>query len=98
MIRVQLPPPLRTLARITGEVEVALNGPATINSVIDAIEVKYPMLAGTIREHKTGRRRAYVRYFACGQDLSLEPMSTPLPSAIVDGKEPLIVLGAISGG
>lgn len=98
MIRVQLPPPLRTLARINGEVSLPVSGPVTIGAAIDAIEAKYPMLAGTIREHETGKRRAYVRYFACGQDLSLEPMSTPLPSAIVDGKEPLIVLGAISGG
>jgi hypothetical protein len=98
MIRVQLPPPLRTLARISGEVTLTVRSPATIDAVIDAIEAKYPMLAGTIREHQTERRRAYVRYFACGKDLSLEPMSTRIPQAIVDGKEPFIVLGAISGG
>lgn len=98
MIRIQLPPPLRTLARISGEVVVSTDGPATIGSVIDAIEAKYPMLAGTIREHETGKRRAYVRYFACGQDLSLEPMSTQIPQVVVDGREPFIVLGAISGG
>lgn len=98
MIRVQLPPPLRTLARIGGEVTLAVEGPATIGSVIDAIESKYPMLTGTIREHESGKRRAYVRYFACGRDLSLEPMTTRVPDEVIQGREPFIVLGAISGG
>ncbi len=98
MIRVQLPPPLRTLARITGEVTLTLDGPPTIGAVIDAIELRYPMLAGTIREHHTGKRRAYVRYFACSTDLSHEPFSSHVPDEVVAGKEPFIVLGAISGG
>lgn len=98
MIRVQLPPPLRILARINGEVSLTLEGPPTIGSVIDAIEVKFPMLTGTIREHNTGKRRAYVRYFACSRDLSHEPFSSHLPDEVVAGKEPFIVLGAISGG
>lgn len=98
MVRIQLPPPLRTLARISGEVVVSIEGPVTIGSVIDAIEARYPMLAGTIREHETGKRRAYVRYFACGQDLSLDPMSTRIPQEIVEGREAFIILGAISGG
>lgn len=98
MIRVQLPPPLRTLARITGEVALTLEGPPTIGSVIDAIELRFPMLAGTIREHHTGKRRAYVRYFACSSDLSHEPFSSRLPDEVISGKEPFIVLGAISGG
>ncbi|HAV23432.1 MAG TPA: hypothetical protein DCX46_08050 [Bacteroidetes bacterium] len=98
MIRVQLPSPLRTLARIDGEVEISVDGPATIASVIDAVEARYPMLTGTIREHHTGKRRAYVRYFACGRDLSHEQLSSLVPEEVAAGKEPLIVLGAISGG
>lgn len=98
MIRVHLPPPLRTLARIDGEVALAIEGPATIGSVIDAIELRFPMLTGTLREHGTGKRRAYVRYFACSRNLSHEPFSSPVPDEVVAGKEPFIVLGAISGG
>ena len=98
MIRVQLPPPLRALARINGEITLTVHGPATIGAVIDAIELRYPMLAGTIREHGTGKRRAYIRYFACSRDLSHDPFSSPVPEEVAAGKEPFIVLGAISGG
>ena len=100
MIRVLLPPHLRTLARIKDEVEVELEvaRPATVRSVLDALEARYPVLRGTIRDHVTLQRRPFLRFFACEEDLSHEPPDTPLPDAVVSGKEPLIVLGAIAGG
>jgi sulfur-carrier protein len=98
MIRVVLPYPLRTLARVGGEVELDLAGSVTSGAVIDALEARYPMLRGTIRDQATHARRAYVRYYACKQDLSHEPSDAPLPSAVAEGREPFIVLGAISGG
>jgi len=98
MIKVTLPYHLRTLARVEHDVEVEIEGPATIGSALDAIERQYPMLRGTIRDHDTGKRRDFLRYFACGNDLSLEPSDTPLPEKIVTGEEPFIVLGSIAGG
>jgi len=98
MIRVVLPPHLRTLAHVTGDVELEVDGPVTLRSVLDALEARYPMLRGTIRDHGTLKRRAFLRYFACEQDLSHEPPDTPLPEAVVKGAEPFIVLGAIAGG
>jgi hypothetical protein len=98
MIRVVLPVHLRTLARVNGEVELEPEGPATVRSVIDAIEARFPVLRGTIRDHVTLRRRPFVRFFACEQDLSLEPPDTPLPEAVVAGTEPFLVVGAMAGG
>ena len=98
MIRVVLPAPLRRLARIDGEVALEVAGEASQRSVLDALEAAYPMLSGTIRDHGTFRRRAYVRFFACGQDLSHEPPDTPLPAAVVAGTEPFLVVGALAGG
>ena len=98
MIRVILPHHLRTLARAGDEVHVDLNGSATVRAVIDAIEAKYPMLRGTIRDHVTQERRPFLRFFACEEDYSLEPPDTPLPDAIASGKEPLLIIGAIAGG
>ena len=98
MIRVVLPPHLRTLAHVDGEVELALNGTVTQRSVLDAVESKYPMLRGTIRDHVTQIRRPMVRFFACGEDLSHEPPDAPLPNAITNGAEPLLIIGAIAGG
>ena len=89
MIRVVLPAHLRTLARVQGKVELEVEGPISQRSVLDALEAKYPMLRGTIRDHVTGQRRPFLRFFACGQDLSHEPPDTPLPNAIVSGSEPL---------
>jgi len=98
-IRVELPAHLRTLARVSGhEVQVEVAEPATIRKVLDALEAKYPMLCGTIRDHVTQERRAFLRFFACQQDLSLESVDAPLPEAVVKGTEPLIVLGAVAGG
>jgi molybdopterin converting factor small subunit len=98
MIRVELPAHLRTLARVNGEVQLEVEGPATVNSVLDELERRYPMLQGTIRDHVTGQRRAYVRFFAVGEDVSHEPMDAPLPETVAVGKEPLLVVGAIAGG
>jgi molybdopterin synthase sulfur carrier subunit len=98
MIRVVLPPHLRTLADLDGEVELDLNGTATQRSVLDAIEAKYPMLQGTIRDHVTHLRRPMVRFFACGDDLSHESPDAPLPDPIVNGAEPFLIIGAIAGG
>jgi sulfur-carrier protein len=98
MIRVVLPYHLRTLARLDGEVQLAVEGPATLRSVLDALEDRYPVLRGTIRDHVTQQRRAFVRFFACEQDLSHEPPDTPLPDAVVSGAEPFWVVGAIAGG
>jgi hypothetical protein len=98
MIRVVLPPHLRTLARVTGDVELQVEGTVTQRSVLDALEATYPVLRGTIRDHATQQRRAFLRFFACEQDLSLEPPDAPLPDAVVRGKEPFFVIGAIAGG
>jgi len=98
MIRVVLPPHLRTLAGIKSDVELEVKGPVTQRSVLDALEARYPMLKGTIRDHVTQQRRPYLRFFACEQDLSHEPPDAPLPGAVASGAEPLIILGAIAGG
>jgi sulfur-carrier protein len=98
MIRVQLPYHLRNLARVEGEVQVEAEGPATIGSVLDALEAKYPVLRGTIRNHGASVRRPWLRFFACKEDLSHEGLDFPLPEAVVTGAEPFIVLGAIAGG
>ena len=98
MIRVVLPHHLRTLARIGDEVHVDLNGSATVCAVIDAIEAKYPMLRGTIRDHETQKRRPLVRFFVCGEDVSHDSPDTPLPNAVVSGAEPFFIMGAIAGG
>jgi len=98
MIRVILPYHLRTLAKVDGEVQLEVAGEATVGSVIDALEARYPMLRGTIRDHVTHERRPFLRYFACEQDLSLDPPDTPLPDAIASGREPFLVIGAIAGG
>ena len=98
MIRVVLPPHLRTLARVDGEVQVEVPGGATQRSVLDALEARYPMLRGTIRDQVTGKRRPFVRFFACKEDLSNESPDAPLPAAVVTGAEPLLVVGAMAGG
>jgi hypothetical protein len=98
MIRLVLPHHLRTLARVGDEVQLELTGSATIGSLLDALEQKYPMLQGTIRDHGTLKRRPMVRFFVCGEDLSLESPDTPLPDAITNGSEPFFVMGAIAGG
>ena len=98
MIRVILPAHLRTLAHISGEVELEVAGPVTQRSVLDALEARYPMLAGTMRDHVTGVRRPFLRFFACEEDLSHEPPDAPLPEAVASGAEPLLVIGAIAGG
>jgi molybdopterin converting factor small subunit len=98
MIRVVLPAHLRKLARVDGEVKLDVHGQVTQRSVLDALEVQYPMLRGTIRDHVTQKRRPFVRYFACGQDLSHEPADAALPDAIVAGAEPFMIVGAIAGG
>ena len=98
MIRVVLPAHLRTLARVGEEVELQLDGPATQRSVLDALEARYPVLRGTIRGHTTPRRRPFVRFFACEQDLSHESPDSPLPEPVAKGTEPLLVVGAMAGG
>jgi molybdopterin synthase sulfur carrier subunit len=98
MIRVVLPAHLRTLARVGGEVKLDVEGPITQRSVLDALEATYPMLRGTIRDHVTQQRRAFLRIFACEQDLSHELPDTPLPDAVATGAEPLLVVGAMAGG
>jgi molybdopterin converting factor small subunit len=98
MIRVVLPAHLRTLARVQGEVHLHVEGAATQRSVLDALEARYPMLRGTIRDDVTQQRRAFVRLFACEEDLSHEPPDGPLPDAVAVGAEPLVVVGAMAGG
>ena len=98
MIRVVLPFHLRKLARVEGEVQIDVEGPVTQRSVLDALEARYPVLRGTIRDHVTGQRRPFLRFFACGEDLSHEPPDAPLPDAVATGAEPLLVIGAIAGG
>lgn len=97
-IQVQLPAHLRTLAGVRGEIAVEVDGTPTQSSVLDAVEAKYPMLCGTIRDHTTKQRRAFLRFFACAQDLSHDPPDTPLPEEVVQGKEPFLVIGAVAGG
>jgi molybdopterin converting factor small subunit len=98
MIRVVLPAHLRTLARVSGEVELDLNGEVTADNIVEALEARYPALSGTIRDHSTGQRRPFVRFFACEQDISHDPTDTPLPQAIASGAEPFLIVGAIAGG
>jgi hypothetical protein len=98
MIRVVLPAHLRTLAQVGGEVEIHVEGQLTLGSVLDALEAAYPVLRGTIRDHVTERRRPFVRFFACEEDLSHEPPDTPLPEAVARGVEPFLVVGAMAGG
>jgi hypothetical protein len=98
MIRVVLPPHLRKLARVEREVQLDVEGPVTLRSVLDALEARYPMLRGTIRDHVTQRRRSFVRFFACQEDVSHEPPDAPLPDAVATGAEPFLVVGAMSGG
>ncbi len=98
MIRVVLPASLRTLARVDGEVQLDVEGPVTQRSVLDALEARYPMLRGAIRDHVTQRRRPFVRFFACKQDLSHEPTDAPLPEVVATGDEPYLIVGAMAGG
>jgi sulfur-carrier protein len=98
MIQVILPAHLRTLAHVDGEVAVDVEGQATLRSVLDALEARYPMLRGTIRDHVTLERRPFLRFFACQEDLSHDPPDTPLPEPVVRGTEPLMIIGAIAGG
>ena len=98
MIRVVLPPHLRALAHVGGDVEIEVEGPVTQRSVLDALETRYPMLRGTIRDQVTLQRRPFLRFFACEEDLSHESPDAPLPEAVASGKEPFLVIGAIAGG
>jgi molybdopterin converting factor small subunit len=98
MIRVQLPAHLRTLAQVRGEVELQLDGPVTQGTILDALEARFPMLRGTIRDQTTKRRRPFVRFFACEQDLSHEAPDAPLPEAVAKGAEPFLIVGAMAGG
>ena len=98
MIRIVLPQHLQTLARVQGEVEVQVTGDATQRTVLDALEASYPALCGTIRDHVTRRRRPFVRFFACEEDVSHEPPDTPLPDAVAKGTEPFLIVGALAGG
>ncbi len=98
MIRVVLPFHLRTLARVNDEVQLEIESPVTLRSVLDALEARYPVLRGTLRDHATLQRRPFIRFFACKEDLSLEPPETRLPDAVVGGAEPLLIVGAMAGG
>jgi hypothetical protein len=98
MILVVLPPHLRTLAGVSGDVQVEVDGEVTRRSILDALEAQYPMLRGTIRDHVTGERRPFLRFFACGEDVTHEPPDAPLPQTIASGAEPFYVIGAIAGG
>jgi len=98
MIKVVLPPHLRTLAKVSGDVEIEVGTPVTQRSVLDALEARYPTLFGTIRDHRTQRRRPFIRFFACEEDLSHEPPDAPLPDAVASGAEPFFIVGAIAGG
>ncbi|MGD0367660.1 MAG: MoaD/ThiS family protein [Acidobacteriaceae bacterium] len=98
MILVELPHHLRTLAQVSGAVTLEVDAPVTLRRVLDALEARYPVLRGTIRDHDTQRRRAFLRFFACEEDWSHEPVDAPLPDAVATGKEPLLVIGAIAGG
>jgi hypothetical protein len=98
MIRVALPHHLRNLARVNSEVQLEVAGPVTLGAVLDALEAHYPVLRGTIRDHDTFKRRPFVRFFACKEDLSLEPPETKLPEAVASGEEPFLIVGAMAGG
>ena len=98
MIRVIIPQHLRTLAHVGSEAELELDGPVTLRSVLDALEARYPMLRGTIRDQVTQQRRPFLRFFACEEDLSHQPPDAPLPEAVASGKEPFLIIGAIAGG
>jgi hypothetical protein len=98
VIRVVLPPHLRRLARVNGKVELGIEGPVTQRSILDALELKYPMLRGTIRDHGTQKRRSFIRFFACGEDWSHESPDTPLPDPVATGAEPFLIVGAMAGG
>ena len=98
MIRVVLPFHLRNIARVDGEVELEIAAPVTVRAVLDALEARHPALRGTIRDHGTLKRRPFIRYFACKEDLSLEPPETPLPDEVISGTEPLLIVGAMAGG
>jgi len=98
MIRIVLPAHLKTLAKVNGEVRLEMPGPVTQRMVLDALEARYPMLRGTMRDHHTGQRRAFVRFYACEEDLSNESPDTPLPSRVAAGEEPFLVIGAMAGG
>ncbi len=98
MIRVVLPTHLRNLANVSREFEIQVEGQATIEAVLDTLESQYPVLRGTIRDQQTRQRRPFIRFFACGEDWSLEPQNTPLPAAVISGAEPLRVVGAMAGG
>ncbi len=98
MVRVELPAHLRTLAQVSGEIKLEIKSQATQRSVLDALEARYPMLCGTIRDHTTQQRRPFLRFFACEQDISHELPDTPLPDAVASGAEPLLIIGAIAGG
>ena len=98
MIRVVIPPHLRALARLSGEVQLQVEGRATQRSLLDALEAQYPMLCGTIRDHVTQQRRPFLRFFACQEDLSHESPDAPLPEAVANGAEPFLIIGAIAGG
>ena len=98
MIQVVLPAHLRTLARVGGEVSIEVEEPVTVRKVLDALELRYPVLRGTIRDHVTLQRRPFLRFLASQEDLSLEPVDTPLPESVASGKEPLMIIGAIAGG
>lgn len=97
-VRVQLPHHLRTLARVPAEVVIEVGEPASLGSLLDALEARYPVLRGTVRDHVTRRRRSFVRFFACREDLSLEPPEFPLPAAVLSGAEPFLIVGALAGG
>ena len=98
MIRIELPAHLRTLARVDGQIAIQVDGPITQRSVLDALEAAYPVLRGTIRDHGTLKRRAFLRFFACEQDLSLDPPDTVLPDPVANGTEPFLIVGALAGG
>lgn len=98
MIRVELPFHLRNLARLSGEVQLEVAEPITINAVLTALEERHPVLRGTIRDHDTLKRRPFIRFFACKEDFSLEPPETPLPQPVADGTEPFLIIGALAGG
>ncbi len=98
MIRVVVPAHLRTLAKVNGELQLEVTGPVTLSSVLDALEDRYPVLRGTIRDHVTKRRRPFIRYFACEEDISLASSDAPLPESVATGAEPFLIIGAIAGG
>jgi len=98
MIRVVIPPHLRTLAHVNGELQLEVEGRVTLRAVLDALEARYPMLCGTIRDHVTQERRPFLRFFACEEDLSHQSPDAPLPAAVANGTEPLLIIGAIAGG